>query len=101
LGKVNIFDILLAHEIFHGIEYTNKDLIYTKTEKVELWRKPFSNRSPIICLSEIAGMAFAKELLNLDFSPFLFDVFLMYGYNKEAATCLYEDILEIANENKF
>jgi len=98
--RVNIFDILLAHEIFHGIEYANKASIYTKTERVELWRKPFSNRSPIVCLSEIAGMAFAKEILNLDFSPFLFDVLLMYGYNKEAATCLFEDIMEIAKENK-
>lgn len=100
LGDVDIFDILLTHEIFHGIEYANKDLIYTQTEKVELWRKPFSNRSPIICLGEIAGMAFAKELLGLEFSPFLFDVFFMYGYNKEAATCLYEDILETAQESK-
>ena len=91
-----VYQLLLAHEIFHAVEYRNRDSIFTRTEKIELWRKPFSNRSEIIALSEIAGMAFARELLGLSFSPYMFDVLLMYGYHEEAATAIYEEIKEIA-----
>lgn len=96
LFDASVLDLLLAHEIFHGVEFQNRERIFTRTEKVELWRKPFSNRSEIICLSEIAGMAFARELLGLPFSPYLLDVLLMYGYQKEAATALYGEIMEFA-----
>lgn len=98
LGDIDVFSILLAHELFHAIEYQKNDTIYTLTEKAELWKKPFSNKSRLVCLSEIAGMAFCKNILKLKYSPYIFDVILMYGYSKEAATALYEDILEIVNE---
>lgn len=94
----SIEDLLLAHEIFHAVEYRNRDRIFTQTEKIELWKKPFSNRSQIIALSEMAGMAFARELLGISVSPYLFDVLLMYGYNQEAATALYEEIMGFAGE---
>ena len=48
LGDVKIFDILLAHEIFHAVEFRKENTIYTKTERVELWRKPFSNKSRLV-----------------------------------------------------
>ena len=63
---------------------------------MELWRKPFSNRSRILALSEMAAMAFAKEMTGIRWSPYVLDVLLIYGYNKEAACALYEEILEAA-----
>ena len=96
LENVDVRSLLLAHEIFHGVEYRKKDTIYTMTEKVELWKQPFSNKSRLICLGEIAGMAFAKEIMGISFSPYVLDVLLMYGYHEEAATALYEEIMEIA-----
>ena len=95
LGDINIYNVLLLHEMFHGIEQKKADTIYTQTKKIELWRKPFSNLSKISCLSEIAAMSFAKAVLNLNYSPYIFDVILMYLYNKEAATMLFEEIMEI------
>lgn len=95
-----IEELLLAHELFHGIEYQKKKSIFTQTERIELWRKPFSNRSRIICLSEMAAMAFAGELAQSSFSPYVLDVFLMYSYNKEAACALYEEIMEEAGAEK-
>lgn len=97
LEQIEISNLLLAHEIFHAIEYQKEATIFTRTEKIELWKKPFSNRSGLICLGEIAGMAFAKELLGISYSPYLFDVLLMYGYHPQAATALYEEIIEIAD----
>ena len=48
LGNRAVEDVLLAHELFHVTEYRKRDCIFTQTEKVELWKKPFSNRSRIL-----------------------------------------------------
>lgn len=93
---VDFRSVLLAHEIFHAVEYARKDRIYTQTEKVELWRKPFSNKSKILALSEIAAMAFAKELCEISFSPYVLDVLLIAPYNRDAACALYEEIMGAA-----
>ena len=89
-------DVLMAHELFHGIEYRKRKQIFTQTEKIELWRRPFSNKSKILCLSEMAAMAFAKRMTGISCSPYVLDVLLMYCYYEEAAIALYEEILEAA-----
>ena len=100
LGKQAVEDVLLAHELFHVTEYRKKDTIYTRTEKVELWRKPFSNRSRMICLGEIGGMEFALRLTGIPYTPYVLDVLMMYGYDKEAATALYEEIAAFAGNGE-
>lgn len=96
LNDFDVKDILLSHEIFHYIEEIHKNEIFTRTEKVKLWApKPFRNESKIICLGEIAGMAFAKEFLKMPYSPYVLDVFLIYAYNPEAAYYLYKEIIKI------
>ena len=95
-ADVDFRSILLAHELFHAVEYARKDRIYTQTEKVELWHRPFSNKSKILALSEMAAMAFAKELCSLPFSPYALDVLLIIPYNREAACALYEEIMTAA-----
>lgn len=92
LQKDRLTEILLAHELFHAVEERHEAEIYTRTEKIELWRKPFSNRSVIACLSEIAAMAFAAHLLDLQVSPYLLDVLLVYSYDKNTAFGLYKEI---------
>lgn len=94
---VDFRSILLAHELFHVIEHKEIDQIFTQTEKVELWRKPFSNKSKILALSEIAAMAFARSICSLPFSPYALDVLLIAPYNLEAACALYEEILTAAD----
>lgn len=72
----------------------------------EKWRRlaeAFSGRStpelrrksPVVDLSEMAAMSFARELLGLDSSPYMLDVLLVYAYDKEAAWGLYEEIGEL------
>lgn len=96
LGDIEIQEVLLAHELFHHVEEVFCKEIFTRTYKIELWAPwPFHNRSTVRCLSEIAGMAFSRELLGLSYSPFLLDVFLMYGYDSVPAACLYKEIMEI------
>lgn len=100
LGQdVDIKSILLAHELFHFVEEKNAKEIFTRTEKVELWApKPLRNRSGIDVLGEIAAMAFARELTGFPYSPYVMDVFLVYGYNPEEASGLYEEIMEFAGK---
>jgi hypothetical protein len=99
LNDISIKQMLLAHELFHGIEYQKRKTIYTQTERIELWRRPFTNKSKILCLSEMAAMAFTKSILALSFLPYLLDVLLMYCYNADAATALYDEIIEAAKSD--
>lgn len=97
MAGLNISKTLLAHELFHFVEEENAKTIFTHTEKVELWApKPLHNRSGIGVLAEIAAMAFAREITGIKFSPYVLDVFLVYGYNPEQASGLYEEIMEFA-----
>jgi hypothetical protein len=85
LNGIPVENILLAHELFHWIEEQQKDEIFTRKEKIDLWKKPFSRKSTVSCLSEIAGMAFARELLGLAFCPFALDLPLAYTADRDMA----------------
>jgi len=95
LEKKCLTDTILAHELFHVLEDRHADVMYTRTERVELWRKPFSNKSRLVCLSEIAAMAFARQLLSLPCSPYVLDVLLVYAYDHAAAWNLYDEIVTL------
>ena len=67
---------------------------------IVMMKNELSNKSRIIALSEMAAMAFAGEIQGLPFSPYVFDVVLMYCYSKEAAEALYEEIMEAASQKE-
>lgn len=88
-------DVLLAHELFHHIESQNTEL-YTQKKKIELWKLLFyTHRSNVRALSEIAAMSFAKELLGLSYSPYLYEVLMLWPYDEEQARCHLTEIQEI------
>ena len=88
--------ILLAHELFHLVELKYKDVIFTRTEKIDLLPlKIIHNWSTIRCLSEMACMRFARELTELPFSPYVLDVFLLYLYEQQKASDLFRAIMRI------
>ena len=96
-SALDVERLLLAHELFHYVEEQYKREIFTKTEKIDLPTiPPFKNRSTVRSLDELAGMAFARELNNLPYSPYLLDVMLMYGYSQDGAIRLYEEIMTMA-----
>ena len=77
-----------------------KKEIYTRTEKVELWRRPFSNRSSIVCLSEIAAMAFAAQMTGIEVSPYMLDVLLVYAYDQNAGVGAVRGSVQSAAEEQ-
>ncbi len=91
---LDVSRLLLAHELFHCVEEQYKSEIFTKTEKVRLWSLGFlHNDSNVIAFSEIAAMGFAQEIMGITYSPYVMDVFLVYGYSPEEASGLYEEMM--------
>ena len=89
--------LILSHEIFHYIEDKYKREIFTRTEKIRLWKiGPIHNASEIYALGEIAAMSFAQEINHLTYCPYLMDVFLVYDYSAEEASGLYEEMMTLA-----
>jgi hypothetical protein len=92
LEGVRIDDVLIAHEMFHFVEENNKE-IYTRSTEIRLWKLgPIKYNSGLIALGEIAAMAFARELLDLSYSPNLFDILLLYPHDSSKSKMLYDEI---------
>jgi len=97
--NIDIEEILVAHELFHYVEMTNKNSIFSLNHRISLWRVgPYCHTSRLAVLSEITAMAFAKKLLGLSFSPYLFDVFFTYLYNPDTATKLFQEIQKLGQD---
>lgn len=97
-GRDSIEEILLAHEIFHFIEEQDKEM-FTRSYKIRLWQLgPIKNDSQIVCLGEIAAMAFAKEFLKLNYSPYVLDAFLVFLYHPQVGHALYNEVMSIAEK---
>lgn len=95
--NLDVGRLLLSHELFHCVEERYKREIFTQTERVRLWSLGvFHNDSNVIAFSEIAAMGFAQEIMGISYSPYLMDVFLVYGYSPEEASGLYEEMMEYA-----
>jgi hypothetical protein len=96
---VDIESMLLAHEMFHYFEEDNKE-IYTKTKKIELWKLgPIHYKSQLAALSEIAAMSFARQLLHLDYNPYVFDAIMLYPHDGKKTQELVNEILTFKNNN--
>ena len=98
-SKVKLFshsfdDIVLAHEIFHYIEEIKPDL-YSNTKKIDLWSlgKFYTHTSTLIAPGEISGMAFCRELLQLDTDPNILDYVFLAAFNFDMATQMYENLI--------
>ena len=98
--NINFNDIVLAHEIFHYIEFHNHNL-YTNTREIDLWSlgNIYTHSSSLICTGEIAGMSFAKNLLNLNFDPTILDYIFLVAYDFDQADKLFKNIIKKDKKN--
>ncbi len=94
LLNINLKEVILAHELFHYIETRNKKL-FVNQYRIKLWKLgPYTHTSLLSCTSEIASMAFAKRLLNLNFCPNVLDVLLLYPHDRNEAKHIYKQIMD-------
>lgn len=85
---------ILAHELFHVLEFQNKKEVFTQTYRHTLWKLgPFKSTSRVLALGELAAMAFAQEMCGLPYSVYVIDVLLLYGYSDNEASGLYEEMM--------
>jgi hypothetical protein len=95
-----IYNLVLGHEIYHYMEECNAGTIYSRAEKYTLWRFfGFHYDTTVNALGEIAGMAFSRKLNHADYSPFLLDVLLFFGYDFEQASAIFQKIMHMKNRN--
>lgn len=95
--KDSIMNIIIGHELFHHLEDQFEEEIYTRTEKILLWKfLGFKNCSTVRALGEIGAMAFTKELNRLKYCPFVLDILLYYSYDSLSAEKIYHDVLEMS-----
>jgi hypothetical protein len=95
VGMAHTADILLAHELFHFYEFSRPGL-YTTQKNLRLWKiGPFHNDSTVACLGEIGAMAFTRELLGLNYLPYVFDVLMLYPSMSQRARGVYEHIIKL------
>ena len=100
LNKINLEELILAHELFHVIEINKKETIFTQTYKKNLWKLgPFENNSKIIAISEYSARLFSKKLLNIDISPYILDFLFLYVYNVQIANNIYDDMILKLNKD--
>lgn len=92
LGPASLLEVILAHEIFHALEYRKRSVIYTRTLRERIWKWPVFGRAPVWCLGEIAGMEFARALTGMPVSPYILDAVLLYAYSPQGAAALAEEI---------
>ncbi|MCL2560338.1 MAG: hypothetical protein FWE07_07595 [Turicibacter sp.] len=87
-------DVLIAHEIFHFLEEQHKNEMYPYQKTIKLWKLfGYEHRSTVGAASEIAAMAFAKEICGIDFVPQVLDVLLSYGMDIAFSMSIYEQMM--------
>lgn len=100
LGPVPTEEVLLAHELFHLLEYRDPKL-YTRQKQVLLWKLGrWENRSSVFCLSEIAAMTFARALTGLACSAYVLDVVMLYVNNPQLALEKQKAILDFVRRRQ-
>lgn len=74
ISRKEVYNIHLAHEFYHFLEYSNNDNTNYKLDKIEIvLGRLIKRKATILKTREIAAHAFCKEILNLKFHPKLLD----------------------------
>ena len=96
--KVDIVDMLLAHEIFHALQNRYEDL-FVNRKHIKLWKLfGYENISRLVSLEELAAMYFAKYFLGMGAVPYVYDVIMSMSRDPKKAKELYQDIMKLKEE---
>ena len=97
-AKVDICDMLLAHEIFHALQGKYDDL-FVNRKHIKLWKLfGYENVSRLVSLEELAAMYFAKYYLGMGAVPYVYDVVMSMSRDPKKAKELYAGIMKLREE---
>ena len=92
LGAVPTREILLAHELYHFLEFRD-GAGFTAQKHVTLWRLGrFAYKSSVPSQQEIAAMAISQKATRHACSPRLYNVFMLAPHNPQRALALFESM---------
>lgn len=81
--------VILAHECFHFLEFSTKEIISERLDSISTFKILNYNRmAKVQATSEIAANKFAKELLHLTYLPNYYD----YVFMLKEGSITYSDI---------
>lgn len=83
VDKDLINHIFIAHELYHHLEETNESIIKSYPRVAVLRIGRWQIKVTVNTCSEIAAMAFAKEMLKTPFFPKIIDLFILSQRNPE------------------
>ncbi|MDU5105351.1 hypothetical protein [Clostridium sp.] len=99
ISRKEVYNIHLAHEFYHFLEYSNNDNTNYKIDKIEIGLGRFIKRkATILKTREIAAHAFCKEILNLKFHPKLLDYIYLLE-NKKINLIEFKKYIKELEEN--
>lgn len=88
--QAGLYDIILAHELYHF--YEQRDQLWT-TQKQLQYRIAFLQKNVRVhALSEIAAMSFVKELYKMNYSPIILNPLIISIFNQELGDGLLADL---------
>lgn len=94
-----VVDIHVAHELYHLIEYIDKEetgSLLPKVTSIKVGR--FERKSEVVRTSEVAAHIFCMEILNLPFHPKLLDYLYLLSNGEVTEDRLVEFLYRIENE---
>ncbi len=83
LTEKQVYDLHIAHEFFHVLEYLDNNIVSEKMEpiiRLRLFGKEYYGF--VSASSEIAAHCFAKKVLDLEYNPKAYDYMYMLNRNK-------------------
>lgn len=99
ISRKEVYNIHLAHEFYHFLEYSNNDNTNYKIDKIEIGLGRFIKRkATILKTREIAAHAFCKKILNLKFHPKLLDYIYLLE-NKKINLIEFKKYIKELEEN--
>lgn len=94
LKNLDVYTVVLTHELFHVIQYQNKDM-FINQKHITLSRfLGLERRVNLRSLEEVAAFAFVREFLSLPFNPEILNPIMLIHNNRKEADRLYKKLME-------
>jgi hypothetical protein len=89
-------DVFLAHEYAHFLAVAGQPSIrYMEAVRSSKELKTREKNRLLSRLDEIFAMSFARELLRMEISPWLFNFLTLWKYDRKKAVSLYQRVIRM------
>lgn len=101
LSSLDVYSVVLLHELFHVIQFNDKEMFVNKKHIVLNKFFGIERKARLSSLEEVAAFSFVKEFMNLSFNPEILNPVMLYHNNKKEAEKLYNKLMEFKKGNLY